>query len=196
MIGDLLTVPSALGAFGLALLIFGFAPGMVLALIVRLLPGDDPRRSELQAELYAVPRRERPLWVAEQFEVALREGLGVRISWWFGRRVLHPATIESGLQQHRAHPDTFDVPCDEDKQLLRPGDSIKLMWSVKRSQPSGERMWVTVTHRDGNKLVGVLDNWAMVAYLEPGETVKFHVDDIIDCVFDDDDDDDDEDAVA
>lgn len=32
------------------------------------------------AELYAVPRIERPLWVAEQLEVALFEGLAHRIS--------------------------------------------------------------------------------------------------------------------
>jgi DNA-binding transcriptional MerR regulator len=66
-----------------ALLVFGFAPGAVLRLIVLLFRRDDPRRQELLGELYAVPRIERPFWVIEQLEVALFEGLRNR----FARRV-------------------------------------------------------------------------------------------------------------
>jgi hypothetical protein len=62
----------------LVLLMFGFAPGFCLRLIVLAYPPDDPRRSELPAELYAVPTIKRPLWVAMQLEVALFEGLGHR----------------------------------------------------------------------------------------------------------------------
>ncbi len=40
--------------------------------------------------------------------------------------------------------------------------------------------------RDGDLLVGTLDNWAVYAYLRPEETTKFHIDDIIDCIFEDD----------
>jgi hypothetical protein len=43
-----------------ALLVFGFAPGAVLRLIVLLFPRSDPRRTELRAELYVVPRVGRP----------------------------------------------------------------------------------------------------------------------------------------
>lgn len=106
----LLGVPGALGAFGVALLIFGFAPGIVLALVLRLLAKDDPRRRELQAELYVVPRWERPFWVCEQLEVALREGLFPEVSWHWGRWVWHRAKIEHGLDWHRRYPDSFEVP--------------------------------------------------------------------------------------
>jgi hypothetical protein len=58
--------------------VFGFAPGFCLRMIVRAYPRSDPRRKELIAELYAVPRTERLLWVAEQLEVALFEGLAHR----------------------------------------------------------------------------------------------------------------------
>jgi len=58
--------------------VFGLAPGLCLRLIVLGYPPADPRRSELIAELYAVPRIQRPLWVAEQLEVTLFEGLGHR----------------------------------------------------------------------------------------------------------------------
>ena len=64
----------------LVLLVFGFLPGFCLRLLVLAYPRGDPRRAELIAELYAVPRIQRPLWVAEQLEVALFEGLAHRAS--------------------------------------------------------------------------------------------------------------------
>lgn len=64
----------------LVVVVFGFVPGFCLRLIVLAYPRSDPRRKELIAELYAVPRIHRPLWVAEQLEVALFEGLAHRIS--------------------------------------------------------------------------------------------------------------------
>ncbi|MBV9730295.1 MAG: hypothetical protein JO309_13000 [Pseudonocardiales bacterium] len=64
----------------LGVVVFGLTPGLCLRLIVLAYPRGDPRRAELIAELYAVPRIQRPLWVAEQLEVALFEGLGHRLS--------------------------------------------------------------------------------------------------------------------
>lgn len=64
----------------LVIVVFGFAPGFCLRLIVLAYPREDPRRRELVAELYAVPRIQRPCWVAQQLEVALFEGLGHRVS--------------------------------------------------------------------------------------------------------------------
>jgi hypothetical protein len=153
------------GVFAVALLIFGLAPGLLLALIVRLLAKDDPRRRELQAELYAVPRWERPFWVCEQLEVALRVGLFPQVSWYFGRWVWHRSKLESGLESHRRWPDSFEIPSEEDKAELRPGDTVRLMWSVKRYAASGERMWVEITHRDGDRLVGTLKNWAVFVHV-------------------------------
>lgn len=111
MIEALFGAPTALAAFGISLLIFGFAPGMVLALIVKLIPDED-RRRELQAELYEVPRWERPYWVAQQFEVALRLGAFPRIEWYWGKYVWHRAKVESGVERNREHPETFCVPDD------------------------------------------------------------------------------------
>lgn len=73
------------------LLVFGFLPGSILRLVLWLCyPKDDPRRRELIAELYgAVPRIERPLWVAEQIEVALFEGLPHRLRKLRARRARH-----------------------------------------------------------------------------------------------------------
>jgi hypothetical protein len=178
MIADLLSAPGALGAFGLAVLLFGFAPGLVLAAVVRLIPDID-RRRELQAELYEVPRWERPFWVAQQFEVALRLGLSPRISWAWGRYVWHRSKVESGLQRHLESPETFEIPDLDLKELIEPGDLVKLAWSVARFP--GERMWVRVTHRDGDRLKGDLENSPLYVHLHPGEQVTFVIDDIIDC---------------
>lgn len=184
MIGDLLGVQAALGAFALALLIFGFAPGIVLAAIVRLIPDAD-RRHELQAELYEVPRWEQPFWVAQQFEVAIRVGVLPEASWYWGRWVCHRAKIDSGLDMNRQYPESFWVPSAEGKEQLRPGDTVRLMWSVKRYAAAGERMWVEIIKRDGDRLVGRLKSWPVFVHLNPDEIVKFHIDDIIDFQFED-----------
>jgi hypothetical protein len=62
----------------LAVLIFGVAPGLCLRLIVKLYPREHPRRKELVAELYKQKRLERLLFVGEQLEVALFEGVSER----------------------------------------------------------------------------------------------------------------------
>ena len=61
-------------------------PGAVLRLILLAFKRDDPRRTELLAELPHVPRMERPFWVFEQLEVALFEGLAGRLTEWIDSR--------------------------------------------------------------------------------------------------------------
>jgi hypothetical protein len=62
------------------LLIFGFFPGLVLRLLVRLYPKGNPRRMELLGELYAKPQWRRPWFVAQQLETALSEGVPTRVA--------------------------------------------------------------------------------------------------------------------
>jgi DNA-binding transcriptional MerR regulator len=75
-------IPSSIpwGSFVALLLVFGVFPGLILRLLVRLYPKGNPRRVELFGQLYAVPRWERPWFVAEQFETALSEGLPSRVA--------------------------------------------------------------------------------------------------------------------
>lgn len=179
MIEALFGAPGALAAFGLSLFVFGFAPGMVLALIVKLIP-DEERRDELQAELYEVPRWERPYWVAQQFEVALRLGAFPWVGWYWGKYVWRRAKIESGVERNREYPETFWIPNDEDKRLIQPGNHVRLMWYVPRLEIAGERMWVLVTHRRGDRLVGRLLNDPVCVFASYDEVIKFHIDDVID----------------
>jgi Domain of unknown function (DUF397) len=92
---DIVSWPMLIFALGA----FGFAPGLVLRLIVLAFPRHDPRRKELLGELYAVPRFERPFWVAEQLEVALFEGVRGRfIARRARKRKLASAVDASNLQ--------------------------------------------------------------------------------------------------
>jgi hypothetical protein len=91
----------------LVLVVFGFAPGFCLRLIVLAYPRSDPRRTELIAELYAVPRIQRPLWVAEQLEVGLFEGLGHRVSAVIHRLTRRRPTIDP-MAEYIVTPDRGD----------------------------------------------------------------------------------------
>jgi hypothetical protein len=172
--------------FGIALLVFGFTPGLLLRLIVLAFPRDDPRRDELLGELYAVPRFERPFWVVEQLEVALVEGLGQRLVWAATGRIIHRWHLGSGVRRNREYPDTFDIPPEEEREAVAPGIDVKLMFEMKDGW--GERMWVTVTAVKRRKLIGRLSNLPLgIPRLMPGEKIKFKREHIIGIWYADDD---------
>ncbi|MGH3686289.1 MAG: hypothetical protein ACRDRU_24255 [Pseudonocardiaceae bacterium] len=104
---ELLATVASWPSLLLVVVVFGFAPGFLLRLIVLAYPRGDPRRDELIAELYAVPRVQRPLWVAQQLEVALFEGLGHRISVTLRRRRARARSAQRGeqVEKHRAGPE-------------------------------------------------------------------------------------------
>lgn len=165
--------------FGIALLVFGFAPGALLRLIVLLFYPDDPRRQELRSELYHVPRIERLFWVAEQLEVALVEGLGVRLRWAATGRIIDRWHLGSGVESHREHPNTFWIPSQEEKEAIEPGVMVKLMFRMKDGWV--ERMWVEVTDVKKRRVVGKLSNDPVgIPRLLPGDKIKFDRDHIID----------------
>lgn len=64
----------------LVLSVYGIVPGAALRAIVLLYPSGDPRRRELLAELYGIPHKIRPIWVAQQLETAFFDGLVPRLS--------------------------------------------------------------------------------------------------------------------
>ena len=95
LIAQLLAWPT----LGVAVLVFGFAPGVALRLIVLFYPRGNPRRQELLGELYAVPTIERPFWVAAQLEVALFEGLGTRFRARRDERLAQRAAERAGSER-------------------------------------------------------------------------------------------------
>jgi hypothetical protein len=166
-------------AFIVALLVFGFAPGAVLRLIVLAFHSDDPRRRELLAELHAVPRLERPFWVLEQLEVALFEGVRDQVLWAATGRVIHRWRLGSGVERNLAYPETFWIPSEEERLSVEPGALVKLMFEMKDGW--GERMWVNVSDVGKRHLTGVLVNRPVgIPRLSPGDTIKFKPDHVID----------------
>lgn len=162
----------------IALLIFGFAPGAVLRLIVLVFPRDDPRRKELLAEVYAVPRVERPFWVAQQLEVAIFEGLRDRIVWAATGRIIYRWHLVSGVAQNRQYP-TFFIPSEAERASVEPGDTVKVFFSMKDGW--GERMWVDVTAVNHRRLEGTLDNQPIgIPRLSSGDRIRFKPEHIID----------------
>jgi hypothetical protein len=161
-----------------ALLVFGFAPGALLRLIVLAFRRHDPRRRELIAELHAVPRLERPFWVIEQLEVALSEGLYERLVWMATGRVIHRWKLRSGVQLSRAHPDTFWIPDPTERALIQPGVCVKLVFEMRDG--FGERMWVDVIAVGRRYAVGRLSNTPRgIPRLSPGELVRFRPEHVI-----------------
>lgn len=62
---------------------------------------------------------------------------------------------------HQEHPETFLIPRRAERDALRPGDLVKLMFELL--EPSGddgtaERMWVRVDKAEAGRYVGTLDN--------------------------------------
>jgi hypothetical protein len=78
-------------------------PGFFLRLIVLAYERDNPRHDELIAELYLVPRIERPFWVLQQLETALFEGLWPRIVW-------AATSLSIGGSWDRASSTTASIP--------------------------------------------------------------------------------------
>jgi len=163
----------------LVLFVFGFAPGAALRVIVLAFHRDDPRRDELIAELYVIPRVHRPLWVCEQLEVALFEGLLERLTWAATGRVIHRWHLSSGVQWNRDHPTTFLIPSAEEKEGIVAGNYVKLMFNMRDGW--GERMWVKVTDVRKRRLTGELSNQPIgIPRLEAGRRVRFTLDHVID----------------
>ena len=165
--------------FFVAPLIYGFAPGLLLRLIVRAFHPEDPRREELLAEVHAVPRLERPFWVFEQLEVAISEGLWGRIVWAATGRVIDRWRLGSGVERNRDYPDSFEIPTDEEKCSIEAGDHVKLMFEMKDGWC--ERMWVSVSTISPRRIVGELINTpAGIPRLHAGDKVVFTTDHVID----------------
>ena len=181
---------AAVGAWPLlpvALLIWGFAPGLVNRLIALGYSRRDPRREEMIAELYAVPRWERPFWVAEQLERLITEGLPDRVRWFIEDRVTYRWHLGDGVARNAEYPDSFDIPEQADRDGVLPGDHVKLMFEMRRArpgEPGAERMWVAVTGLRKHGFEGRLLNFPVfVGGLYPDDIVRFEAKHIIDIVF-------------
>lgn len=86
--------------------------------------------------------------------------------------------IASGVEKHRASPDTFWIPSDDDKAGIQVGDYAKMIFNSDDGG-SNERMWVKVTARDGDSFKGTLANKPYGLPLKYGADIEFGPDNII-----------------
>ena len=78
------------------------------------------------------------------------------------------------------HPDAFQIPSRENREMLAPGDGAKLLFDIETRENGRivdrgvDRMWVIVIARIGGCYLGILDN-------DPGtaENVQLHQGDLI-----------------
>jgi hypothetical protein len=119
----------------IVLVVFGFAPGAMLRLIVLAFHRDGPRRSEMLAELHRRPRLERPLWVVAQMEVALFEGIWERVVWAATGRIIERWHLNSGVKLNRKNPKTFGSLT---RTRSRPSDRAWWSSACSRSTTSGD----------------------------------------------------------
>jgi len=69
--------------------------------------------------------------------------------------------LESGLERHLLHPESFEIPDEAVRRGLQPGDFAKLIFVVAvedEEAPIVERMWVVVREVAGDSYFGLLDN--------------------------------------
>jgi uncharacterized protein YegJ (DUF2314 family) len=91
-------------------------------------------------------------------------------------------TLDDGAATHREFPDTFQIPSQERRESLRPGDLAKLIFRIEFGDEAHvERMWVQVTEVRPEFYVGVLDNDPRCTdEIRSGMRVEFHADHVID----------------
>jgi len=78
------------------------------------------------------------------------------------------------------HPDTFYMPSLEERNALKPGQLVKLIFRILTVDEAGEeklcveRMWVVVTGREGKFYTGKLDNQPYCTHdMNPGMPLYF-----------------------
>ena len=90
-------------------------------------------------------------------------------------------TLDNALETHREFPDTFHLPPQSERESLRLGDLVKLVFRIQDGECMHvERMWVIVEEVRPEFYIGVLDNDPYcTADIHSGQKVQFHSDHVI-----------------
>lgn len=87
--------------------------------------------------------------------------------------------LESAVERHRQSPSQFQIPSEEERAKLQPGDMAKLLFLLLGSDDTGkyvqcERMWVTVQETTTTGYEGTLESLPVTSdVLHPGQTIQF-----------------------
>lgn len=92
-------------------------------------------------------------------------------------------TLDNGAEIHREAPATFFLPPLAERENLRSGDLVKLIFRIELDgddEVHVERMWVQVTEVRLETYVGLLDNDPYCTReICSGMRVEFHADHVI-----------------
>ena len=100
--------------------------------------------------------------------------------------------LRSGEEAHASNPETFGIPPLEERTGLRRGQAAKLIFEIEGIEEDGsvgvggERMWVIVAERIGDRFLGILDNQPALievtdsTYLRFGAEIPFGPENVID----------------
>jgi hypothetical protein len=83
--------------------------------------------------------------------------------------------LRSAEEAHAANPSRFWIPDSDKRRSLERGHAAKLIFDIEAYEEDGavgvqgERMWVIVAERVGDRYIGILDN--QPACLEPSDKV-------------------------
>ncbi len=91
-------------------------------------------------------------------------------------------TLDSAVESNRRAPATFQIDPQSERESLRPGDLVKLMFRISDHDDEWvERMWVIVEDVRPEYYVGVLDNYSLFSEdIISGLKVQFHSDHVTD----------------
>jgi len=87
--------------------------------------------------------------------------------------------LESAVERHRGFPSRFQIPSEEERAKLQPGDMVKLLFLLLGTDETGqyvqcERMWVTVQETTTAGYEGTLESPPATSdVLHPGQTIQF-----------------------
>ena len=93
--------------------------------------------------------------------------------------------LDDGEAIAKAHPDTFWIPPLQQRQSLKTGTIVKLLFRIETrdegTESAVERLWVRVDERSGSYYLGTLDNDPVCeSALKCGARVVFEVRHVID----------------
>ena len=86
-------------------------------------------------------------------------------------------TLDDGEEIHKENTDTFLIPSAHDRENLKKGDIVKLIFRMEQrdvEELSIERMWVIVTDVKRGGYVGKIDNDPVgEVFLKADDSVEF-----------------------
>lgn len=82
--------------------------------------------------------------------------------------------LENCVDRHGEHPDTFEIPDEQDRNSLNPGDYAKVIVLVTGNDDcKGERVWIEIKEKRNNTYIGVIANRPMRFKGTLGDEIEF-----------------------